>query len=241
MKIKFLPVLFCIFAFSNAAFSQNVIITPKKIIYKRPKPQMDFKKSFTVIRPTLRGIPSALVKKIETAISYEKVFDFNIKEELGEIQWLEEANYTVDYNKNGILGLTLSISGSGAYPSETSQPVIVNLKTGERIQARDVFLKLTQLAGKCKQAQAVEIKRSIKEIKKENPDEGNPAQLFENSNYTVQNLDKFSVSDKGVTFWYDYGFPHVIVALQPEGKYFFDWAQLKPFIRREGLLGRFVR
>jgi hypothetical protein len=36
-----------------------------------------------------------IAKKIETTISYEKIFDFNLKDEIGEIQWLEEASYTV--------------------------------------------------------------------------------------------------------------------------------------------------
>ena len=107
--------------------------------------------------------------------------------------------------------------------------------------ARDVFVKLSELAAKGKQRQAAEIKKAILEIKKEDPEEENPASLFENTDFTVENLDKFSVSDKGITFWYDYGFPHVILALQPEGRYFFSWAELKPFIRRASLLARFNR
>jgi hypothetical protein len=202
---------------------------------------MDFKKSFSVVRPKVRGINPVIAKKIETTISYEKIFDFNLKDEIGEIQWLEEASYTVDYNKNDILGVTLSMMGTGAYPSEASQPVVVNLETGERVLAKDVFVKLSDLATKGKQTQAAEIKRSIVEIKKENPDEENPALLFETADFTVANLDRFSVSDKGITFWYDYGFPHIIQALQPEGRFFFSWTELKAFIKPDGLLARFNR
>lgn len=241
MKIKIFIIALIILLLSVISFAQSVIITPKKTTYKRPKPLMDFKKSFTVIRPQIKGINAAIAKKVETAISYEKNFDFSIKEEISDIQWLEEANYEVDYNKNGILGITLSVSGSGAYPSESSKPVIVNLKTGTKVLAKDIFVKLSELAAKAKQMQKAEIKNAIVEIKKENPDEENPASLFENTDFTVKNLDKFSISDKGITFWYDYGFPHVIQALQPEGRYFFSWAQLKPYIMRDGLLGQFIR
>jgi hypothetical protein len=239
--MKFLPVLFCIFAFSLSFFSQSVIVAPKKIIYKRPKPLMDFKKSFSIMRPKVRGANPAIAKKIETTISYEKNFDFSVKDEIGEIQWLEEASYTIDYNKNGVLGVTLSVMGTGAYPSEASQPVVVNLKTGERVLAKDVFVKLPELAVKVRQMQAAEIKSSIIEIKKENPEEENPASLFESADFTVKNLDRFSVSHKGVTFWYEYGFPHVIQVLQPEGRYFFSWSELKAFIKPDGLLAQFVR
>jgi hypothetical protein len=241
MKTKLFRVCLIILSLAAITFAQSVTVTPKKTIYKRPKPLMDFKKNFTVTRPKIKGLSLALAKKSEDAVSYEKNFDFNIKEEINEIQWLEEASYDVDYNKNGILGVTLWLSGSGAYPSVYSKPVIVNLKNGERASAKNVFLKLTELAEKVKKAQREEVKKAIVDIKKENPEEENPATLFEDTNYTVKNLDEFSIDDKGITFWYDYGFPHVVLALQPEGRYFFTWAQIKPFIRREGLLGRFVR
>ncbi len=241
MKTKIILFVALMLTWASIGFAQSVIITPKKITYKRPNTEMDFKKTFAVIRPNVKGVNSAIAKKVETAISYEKNFEFNVQEEINEIQWLEEANYEIDYNKNGILGVTLTVIGSGAYPSEYSKPVIVNLKTGERILAKNAFVKLSELAANGKRAQQAEIKRAIVEIKKENPDEENPASLFENSDFTVKNLDEFTVSDKGITFWYDYGFPHVIQALQPTGRYFFSWAQLKPFIKRDGLLARFVR
>lgn len=240
MKRNFLFFIL-VLAFAQTAFAQSVIVTPKKITYKRPNTEMDFKKTFAVIRPKVKGVNSSIAKKVETAISYEKNFEFNVQEEINEIQWLEEANYEVDYNKNGILGVTLTVIGSGAYPSEYSKPVIVNLKTGEKILAKNAFVKLSELAAKGKRAQQAEIKKAIVEIKKENPDEDNPASLFEGADFTVKNLDEFTVSDKGITFWYDYGFPHVIQALQPEGRYFFSWTQLKPFIKRDSLLARFVR
>jgi len=130
--------------------------------------------------------------------------------------------------------------GPGAYPSNYDKSVIVNLKTGEKIRARDVFINLPELAAKCKTAQREEIKNALAQIKKDQSGEENPEQLFENSDYTVKHLDEFFVSDKGVTFWYDYGFPHVALALEPEGRYFFTFAELKSFIRRDGLLARFV-
>ena len=44
-----------------------------------------------------------------------------------------------------------------------------------------------------------------------------------------------------MTFKYDYGFPHVIQALQPEGKFFFTWEQLRPFLVPGGLLAKLAR
>lgn len=240
MKKYIFAIVVSILAFASLNFAQSVVITPKKTTYKRPKPLMDYKKTFTVNRPKIKAATPALSKKIEAAISYEKVSNLNIKEELTEIQWLENADYIVNYNKNGILDMTLSVEGSGAYPSTFNKGVVVNTKIGTAVTARDVFTNLAGLAAKGKKAQETEIKEAIVDIKKENPDEENPANLFEHSDFKIANLSSFSVSDKGITFIYEYEFPHVIQAWEPAGRYFFSWKELKPFVKRAGLFGRFV-
>jgi hypothetical protein len=222
-------------------FAQSVVITPKKTVYRRPKPIASYKRTFTVIRPKVKAATPALSKKIETAISYEKVSELNIKEETTEVQWLEEASYTVNYNKYGILAITLSVTGTGAYPSTFNKTVVIDLKTGNRITPGMVFNNIVGLTAKGKKAQEKEVKQAIISIKKDDPDTEDPASLFGSTDYQSENLNEFSVSDKGVTFIYDYGFPHVAQALQPNGRYFFSWRELKGFIKPAGLFGRFVR
>ncbi len=242
MKTKILPGLILILAFSFSVFSQSVGITPKKVTYKRPNPIADFKKTFIVTYPKVKAATPALSQKIEKTISFEKVSNLNIEEEKTEIQWLEEADYEVGYNKNGILSITLSVNGVAAYPSGYENTVVVDLKTGNRIMPQDVFTNLKGLAAKAKAAQKAEVEKSIKEIKSDPANKDYESfDYFENTNFTVENLVEFAVDDKGVTFIYDYGFPHVILALQPEGRYFFPWNELKPFIRRGSLLAKFVR
>lgn len=241
MKTKLLLGLL-IFACSFPVFAQSVTITPKTVKYTRPKPIADFKKIFTVTYPKVKAATPALSRKIENAISFENNFELNIEEERTEIQWLEETGFDVGYNKNGILTITLSVSGTGAYPSVYKKTVVVDLKTGNRVAPPGVFTNLKALAAKVKAAQKAEIEKTLKEIKSdpENKDY-EPFDFFDNTDYAVENLKEFAVDDKGVTFIYDYGFPHVILALQPEGRYFFSWKQIKPFIKRDGLLARFVR
>ncbi len=241
MKIKLLSALILAICCTSFAFSQSVVVTPKKVTYKRPKPTEDFKKTFVVTRPQIKAATPALSKKIETAISYEKNNNFNLKEEMGEFQWLEDASYEVKYNEKGLLDIVLSMEGSAAYPSSFSKEVVIDTATGIQLTPASVFTNLKNLAAKIKLAQQAEIKKAVVNIKKDNPEEENSASLFTDSNYTVKNLDEFSVSDKGVTFIYNYEFPHVIQALQPDGRYFFTWAQLKPFVKPDGLFGKFIR
>jgi hypothetical protein len=235
LSLLLLALLACV------AFSQSVTITPKKTIYRRPKPLSSYKKTFTIRYPRVSGLTPVLNKKVQSAISYERVSNLNLKEELGEIQWLEEADYKVNYNKNGILDITLNMEGSGAYPSDFNKTVVIDLKTGNRVMPQDVFANLSGLAAMCKKAQRDEIKKSLIEIKKESPDEEDPESLFREADFKVENLKEFTISDLGIAFLYDYGFPHVLVALQPEGRYLFNWRQLRPYIKSGGLLHQFVR
>lgn len=235
--------LFLIFSLSAAAaFAQSVQITSKKTTYTRPKPLMEFKKTFTVNRPIVKAATPALSKKIQDAISYERVVSLNIQDEKTEAQWLEEADYQVDYNKNGILSVGLSMSGTGAYPSVYTKTVVVNSKTGTIVKPADVFTNLRGLAAAVKKYQQKEIKESIAEIKKDKDfNEPNPETLFEDDDFTVENLGEFTVSDRGVIFNYDYGFPHVILALEPSGSFLLTWKELKPFIKPAGLFGQFAK
>ena len=136
----------------------------------------------------------------------------------------------------------MSVEGSGAYPSNYNKTVVVDTKTGNRITPQNAFTNLPKLTAKIKAAQKTEAAKAIKEIKAdpENKD-FDSFDLFENAGYKAENLSEFAVDDKGVTFIFDYGFPHVVLALQPDGRYFFSWAEIKPFIKRDGLLAKFIR
>ena len=241
MKNKIALALFLVFAFSSACFAQNVLITPKKVIYHRPKPTAEYKKSFVITYPQVRAATPALSRKIEDTISYKKALTITVKDEMDEYQWLETASYEVNYNKNGILDITLSAEGSAAYPSSFSKTLVVNLKTGSRVRPPDVFTNLAALAAKVRRAQLAEIKKARADYKKD-PESADfdGSEYFDNAKFGIKELSDFSVSDKGVTFDYNYGFPHIVQALQPVGSFFYSWAQIKPFIKRGGLLARFV-
>lgn len=253
MKIKILLGLIAVLAFSAIGYAQTVTITPKKTNYTRKgKGIPKEKKTFTVTYPTIAGkLSPAVRRKLENTISYWKVFDTTLAENLGDYHWLSELSYEVNYNRNGILDIALTQEGVGAYPSTHTINLVVDLKNGGRIRIGDVFQtgSLGRLAKMVNQKLAGEKKEIISMIDKgefsegENDKELNDSlkEQISNLEFTEDNFDEFSVSDKGVTFIYDAGFPHVIRAAEPDGRYFFTWAELKPFIKPGGLLGKFVR
>lgn len=238
---NFLIALAIIAAAAGAVFCQSVTITAKTVQYKRPKPESEFKKTFSVTYPKVSGVSPSLAAKIEKTISYENVLKLDLKDEMGEYQWLEEATYEVGFNGRGVLSLYLSMSGTAAYPSVFGKNVVVNLNTGNAVAPADVFENLDKLAEKCAEIQKKEIADQLKTIEKDEPDFLESAKEYlAEAKFTSENLEGFSVNADGVTFVYDYGFPHVAQALEPSGSYLIRWSDLKPFVQRQGLLGKFV-
>jgi hypothetical protein len=223
-------------------FAQSVAITPKRTVYRRPKPISEYKKTFVVRRPVAKASTPALSKKITAAISPESILGLNIKEELGEYQWLEEADYKVLFNREGVLSISSWMEGTAAYPDGVTKYAVVDLRTGRRLSPADVFSSLPKLAALLKKQQAAEVNTAIEEIRKDpESQETDPKELFAETDLRAADIKDFSVDAKGVTFYYDYGFPHVIQALEPTGEYNLSWKELRPFIKRGSLLERFVK
>ncbi len=230
-------------AFACVNYAQIVRVTPKKTVYNRkPDKGFEHKKTFTITYPKVSGLTAALNKKIENTLSYERVFDFTVKEEINELFWLYEADYAVDYNNKGILAVALSINGSGAYPSGSTKHIVVNTKNGNQIKAADVFTKLPELARFADKSLQSRIKKEIAERRKDSAEDGETLQEnLSGAKFKAENLEFFSINQKGVTFHYEFGFPHVILALEPDDNFFFTYNQLKPFIKQDGLLNQFIR
>lgn len=237
MKNKIIFLFLALALVSIPVFSQ-VTITAKKTVYTRPKPLSPYKKKFTVIYPKVKASTPALSKKIESTISYEKSFDFKLQEEIREYQWLEEASYDVIYNKGKILCLSLMIEGSAAYPSSSTKYLVVDTSTGNKASPVDVFTNRNELLAKLVKMKDVEVKKAIEDIKNDPETKDDDVSVLFNDaeTYHKVKLDEFTVTSKGVTFHHDYGFPHVAQALQPSGEFFLSWAEIKPYIKKGGLL-----
>lgn len=222
--------------------SAQVKITPMKVIYVRSGERIpDFKKRFEITYPVVEGVRNTAVKRrIENSVSYWNVFETTLEEERNEYYWLDSMEYEVAYNMNGILDIELIRQGSAAYPDGQSQHVVVNTGTGRRVRIPDAFTKIGDLLVKIDEAQKKEIADHIEELKQDDEQAAESfREMMEEGTYGEDKLDEFSVSNTGVTFIYDYGFPHAIQALEPEGKYFFSWEELAPFIKPGGVLGQF--
>jgi hypothetical protein len=150
MKTKILLGIIILFALGSVAAAQSVVVTTKKVTYTRPKPIGDHKKTFVINYPKVKAASAAVSRRIESAISYEKAFGLDLKEEMTDAQWIEEADYKVNYNKNGLLSVELSIMGSGAYPDGSTKHIVVDTRTGKRVLPGEVFVYVNGLVDMAK-------------------------------------------------------------------------------------------
>ncbi len=159
--------------------------------------------------------------------------------------WLNQVDYQVHYNKNHLVNIEMIESGCGAYPSGFSKYALISTKDGNVLSPKDLFLasSLQILKAKIHKTLEENSKKQIKDLAGDGePDDKNAIEenVDRGFQYTPVDLSQFKVSDKGITFTYDWGFPHAILALQPSGDCFFSFAELKPHIRKDGPLAQFL-
>ena len=100
------------------------------------------------------------------------------------------------------------------------------------VGALAAFVRTDQLRAK---------QEAIKSIPKQEPDIDDPELLFGDKTFTIEDLNGFSVSAKGVTFHYDWGFAHVAQALEPDSEFTYSWERIKSFLNPGGLLASLAR
>lgn len=238
------PIVAAVLGLGTLAVGQTVGVTPKKIVYRRPKPEIPFKRTFSITYPKISGATPEIKKRIEAALDYEKVFEFTIKEERTEIQWLEYAEYKVLFNRGGILSVALTISGTGAYPSSTTKNLNIDTKTGEKISVVDQIKYGAQdaMMGRLNGLLKAEVAKYTKMYKNPKYEVEDPESLFgESVEFTLQNVEEFTVGPRGITFYYDYGFPHVIQALQPPGQFLLRWSEFRNYIKDSSVFGQLAK
>lgn len=243
---------------------EEIKVFPSKKVYARINVDVDddWRKEFTVRYPIIEGIKSeSILYKINAVLSYEKVFGVSLVEAIEGDTWLSDLDYTVNFLKRPFMDLTFIMEGIGAYPWQTTQNIVVNYETGERVKATDLFeeYSLERLALIVNEFVQVDLKKasleelySYEEIQmsviNKNPlIEGIEEKInwieqrFSQKKFSVENLNDFSLNESGIYFIYDFGFPHVIKALEPEGRYYFPYSTLKQCIKKDGMLERFIR
>lgn len=240
--------------FAIAAQSQNVvaqdriIVQPRRVVVVRTgKEVRDFpeRKRAIVRYPIVRGLSDATVlRRIQNALTMKSVFDVTLQE-FRRTPGLLNFDYEVNYNKNYLLDISFTSEYTGAYLTMGRRHLLINLKNGKVVKAVDAFNpnSFKTLVGMVDKKLKEEVTEQIQVVEDDKDSDAESKTWvtgeLKKLQIGVENLDEFSVSDKGVTFKFEAGFPHAIQALAPVGQYFFSHAELRPHIKRNGPLGVF--
>jgi hypothetical protein len=245
-----LAIILSLSAQSRMAVAQDrVIIQPRTVVLapaRKETARHPARAKATARYPIILGLTNASVlARIQHMLAVKSIFGSTL-EEYRRDEGFEDFDYKLNYNKNYLLDITFSHSGmGGAYPSTERKHFLINLKNGMIVKATDAFkaealATLARMANQKLKAETKDLVKVVAEDKEQDAEQkASLKEQLEQLTFTIESLNQFSVSDKGVTFLYDAGFPHVIQALQPDGEYFFTHAELRSYIKPTGPLGIF--
>lgn len=250
MRKLTLGTVFILLVSGSFAAGQSVVVKSKKVVYKRTgKSVPDHQRTFEIDYPVFSGkLTPAALRSLRTQTDYWRVFNMTLAGNLRREHWLSNFNYVVRYNKHNILDILLIAEGVAAYPDSAIRYFVFDTRTGRKLSIADLFAaaKMPQLLEKIREV----MRRNEAEAFKENAETRETLEYYREAypklhpkpdEFAFKDLDGFSISDTGVTFIYDYDFAHVVEALEPSNEFALSYAELKPFIRMDGLLARFVR
>ena len=165
----------------------------------------------------------------------------SLDENLNDYFWLDSLDYKVNFLGKGLLDITLMMEGSGAYPDGQSKTLVIDLVSGDRLFLPSEFANLGGLLRKIDAKRQTEIAAAKKEAQQEGVGSEHFDSWLKRTKWSASTLEEFSISADGLTFLYDYGFPRVARALEPEGRFSFTWAEIDPYLKSDSKLKRLSR
>lgn len=262
MAKKLTVTIVVILILASNSFAQSVIIKPRKVIYTKDdiipeNPIIDRGdggnaaardwEAVTVIYPQVSGIDSLVAQNLEAAFDGYYLQDSLGRSPLSFPELVSKKgqglhNYKVNYNDNGLLDISFHWKLILGHLYEELYTIVFDVNSGARVMPQHVFMNTSGLVAMIKKAQQLEVKQAIATMKKND-------RLYAmcsfvkkefRGKFSARNLANFSISDKGITFLYNYNKEHMCVDTYPTGRYFFTWSQVKPFIKPAGMFGNFI-
>ncbi|MDF7811248.1 hypothetical protein P1X16_07720 [Hymenobacter sp. YC55] len=162
-----------------------------------------------------------------------------------------ESRYEVLYNDHSLLSVEFTSVYGGAYPSTVKRHATFDLRTGSLLKVRDLVADTLALQQRWQQSINRRVTEHLGTLPKEYPQIETDTNLltdvkhrlyWNDSTSTVELQEgeprfyDFAVTSFGLVLYYDFGFPHVIEALQPDSDYQLTYAEIKRWLKPKGPL-----
>lgn len=158
-------------------------------------------------------------------------------------------SYEVLYNDHHLLSVALTAEYMAAYPSSATRHATFDLRTGHLLQVRDLLADTLALRQRWQQSINRRIGAHLAALPTDYPELDAEMladvrqRLYWNDSTRTTTLEAndprfydFALTPFGLTLYYDFGFPHVIQALQPESDYLFPYTELSAWLKQKGPL-----
>ena len=234
----------------SANSDDRVTITPHTVAFPRKSNPVraSWPDEKTVINyPEITGLRNETVlNRIQTTLQLKNVFGFTVEEyREDESGWLETVGFTVNYNRDYILDIRFMELGSAMHGEVIQKRFTIDLRTGNVLTPTDIFVaermdQLSKLVDKKLQEEIKEIRDRFRNAGEQVPSD--LENIFRKLKFETADLSNFEVNTTGVMFAKKVSFPHGFGfdLYRPDGRYYFTHAELKPYLRTDGLLWQFV-
>lgn len=189
--------------------------------------------SAVFIRPLVMGEDGDMaVGAMNDALSWEAVTGESFGETIDVYTRMQRghtgSDFTVNYNAGGILDITVLVEFLGAYPSTGYRHFCFDVSTGRAVR----FPNLLRPGGGEALVGVLDSMLQVN-IAAEAADSLLEPGMYEGYVFRVENLESFSISEHGVWFHYDFGFPHALKAAEPDGELFIPAGLVVPMLSEE--------
>lgn len=189
------------------------------------------------------GVSNDMHHKLAPYLSADSLLGENIDGVIGNYSMygagIVGSGYSVLYNKNSVLSISVYVETMGAYPDMLYSDVNLNVKSGKRILITDIIKrnetkKLAEMLDKIVQ------KRIRDKVKEEQIGEEDALQFFDGKKFTAENLENFAFTEKGIMFYYNFNLPHALKALSPDEDILMTWDEIEDYVREDSLLEKII-
>jgi len=218
----------------STTYDDHAIVTPRRT--QRTYGKGEDRSTEVSIQPVVTGLRPPVLKRVRRALEMKNVLGSFIYNGMYKGSGMFGYEYRVTYNRNYILSINFTYN---AYFAEHSRQLTFDLRDGRLLKTNDLFIeeRMQDLVKLVDQKLRKEIEEIVRgdDLRRYRLESQGPLTV------TADDLDEFGIDDKGITIFYKAGFHHTAKSVEPEGRYFFKYSELKDYLKPGSVVSQFIK
>jgi hypothetical protein len=215
-------------------YDDHAIVTPRRT--ERTYGKGEDRSTEVSIEPVVTGLRPPVLKRVQNALKMKSVLGSDIYKWFYKKQGMFGYEYRVTYNRNYILSIAFTYN---AYFANHSRRLVFDLRDGHLIKLEELLVeeRMQDLAKLVDQKLRAEIEEIVRDsdLKRAKLEAQGPLKV------SAADLYEFGINEKGITLFYNAGFHHTAKDVEPEGRYFFKYSELKDYLKPGSIVSQFIK